>query len=68
MIPKDLLALILPGALWGGSFLFIRVGTPVLGPLVLTEFVTYTPSVRSIEPPRLSIASMTGRIVRAGVG
>jgi hypothetical protein len=35
--PKDLLALILPGALWGGSFLFIRVGTPVLGSLVLME-------------------------------
>lgn len=37
MKPKDLLALILLGALWGGSFLFIRVGTPVLGPLVLME-------------------------------
>ena len=37
MKPKDLLALIIPGALWGGSFLFIRVGTPVLGPLVLME-------------------------------
>jgi drug/metabolite transporter (DMT)-like permease len=35
--PKDLLALILLGALWGGSFLFIRVGAPVLGPLVLME-------------------------------
>ena len=97
MKPKDLLALILLGALWGGSFLFIRVGAPVLGPLVLMELrvgvaatvlalycslrksvspmctlfeilVTHTPSVRSIEPPRLSIASMTGRIVRAGVG
>ena len=37
MKPKDLLALILLGALWGRSFLFIRVGTPVLGPLVLME-------------------------------
>ena len=37
MKPKDLLALILLGALWGGSFLFIRVGAPVLGPLVLME-------------------------------
>jgi drug/metabolite transporter (DMT)-like permease len=35
--PKDLLALILLGTLWGGSFLFIRVGTPVLGPLVLMQ-------------------------------
>jgi drug/metabolite transporter (DMT)-like permease len=35
--PKDLLALILLGALWGGSFLFIRVAAPVLGPLVLIK-------------------------------
>jgi drug/metabolite transporter (DMT)-like permease len=35
--PKDLLALIILGALWGGSFLFIRVAVPVLGPLVLME-------------------------------
>ena len=35
--PKDLLALIILGALWGGSFLFIRVAAPVLGPLVLME-------------------------------
>ena len=37
MKPKDLLALILLGALWGGSFLFIRVAAPVLGPLVLIK-------------------------------
>jgi drug/metabolite transporter (DMT)-like permease len=35
--PKDLLALIILGALWGGSFLFIRVAASVLGPLVLME-------------------------------
>jgi drug/metabolite transporter (DMT)-like permease len=35
--PKDLIALIILGALWGGSFLFIRVAAPVLGPLVLME-------------------------------
>jgi drug/metabolite transporter (DMT)-like permease len=35
--PKDLLALIFLGALWGGSFLIIRVAAPVLGPLVLME-------------------------------
>ena len=29
---------------------------------------THTPSVRSIEPPRPSIASMTRRIARAGIG
>lgn len=37
MKTKDLLALILLGALWGGSFLIIRVAAPVLGPLVLME-------------------------------
>jgi drug/metabolite transporter (DMT)-like permease len=37
MRPKDLGALILLGALWGGSFLFIRVAVPTLGPFVLME-------------------------------
>jgi drug/metabolite transporter (DMT)-like permease len=35
--PKDLLALTFLGALWGGSFLFIRIAAPVFGPLVLME-------------------------------
>src|SRR5215212_5688313 len=35
MRPKDLGALILLGALWGGSFLFIRVAVPALGPFLL---------------------------------
>jgi drug/metabolite transporter (DMT)-like permease len=34
---KDLGALMLLGALWGGSFLFIRVAVPALGPFVLME-------------------------------
>jgi drug/metabolite transporter (DMT)-like permease len=33
--PKDLLALVLLGAIWGSSFLFIRVAVPELGPLLL---------------------------------
>src|SRR5215213_2171992 len=37
MRPKDLGALILLGALWGGSFLFIRIAVPALGPFVLME-------------------------------
>ena len=37
MRPKELMALTLLGALWGGSFLFIRVAVPVLGPFVLME-------------------------------
>ncbi|MDQ5829696.1 MAG: DMT family transporter [Actinomycetota bacterium] len=37
MRPRDLGALMLLGALWGGSFLFIRVAVPALGPFVLME-------------------------------
>ena len=37
MKPKDLLALTFLGALWGGSFLFIRIAAPGFGPLVLME-------------------------------
>ena len=37
MKPKDLLALTFLGALWGGSFHFIRIDAPVFGPLVLME-------------------------------
>src|SRR5919199_3988147 len=37
MRPKELMALTLLGALWGGSFLFIRVAVPVLGPFALME-------------------------------
>lgn len=35
MKPVDLATLLLMGALWGGSYLFIRVGVPELGPLPL---------------------------------
>jgi drug/metabolite transporter (DMT)-like permease len=35
--PKDFAGLILLGALWGGSFLFIRVAVPSLGPFLLVE-------------------------------
>ncbi|MDP9457857.1 MAG: DMT family transporter [Actinomycetota bacterium] len=34
---RDLGALFLLGALWGGSFVFIRVAVPVLGPALLME-------------------------------
>jgi drug/metabolite transporter (DMT)-like permease len=33
--PRDLVALLTLSALWGGSFLFIRVAAPILGPIVL---------------------------------
>jgi drug/metabolite transporter (DMT)-like permease len=35
MQPGDLATLVLMAALWGGSYLFIRVGAPALGPLPL---------------------------------
>jgi drug/metabolite transporter (DMT)-like permease len=37
MRPKDVLDLILLGAIWGSSFLFIRVAVPALGPFLLME-------------------------------
>ncbi len=37
MTTRDLVALILLGALWGASFLFIRVAVPVFGPFPLVE-------------------------------
>ena len=37
MRPKDLAALLLLAMLWGGSFLFIRVAVPALGPFALME-------------------------------
>jgi drug/metabolite transporter (DMT)-like permease len=36
--PRDFAALILLSALWGGSFLFIRVAVPALGPFLLVEW------------------------------
>jgi drug/metabolite transporter (DMT)-like permease len=33
----DLMLLVVLGAIWGASFLFIRVGAPVLGPIPLME-------------------------------
>lgn len=37
MKPRDLAALVLLGALWGSSFLFIRVAAPALGPAPLAD-------------------------------
>jgi len=37
MRPRDFAGLILLGALWGGSFLFIRVAVSALGPFLLVE-------------------------------
>ncbi|MEA5466244.1 DMT family transporter [Leptothoe sp. PORK10 BA2] len=35
---SDILALLFLAALWGGSFLFMRIAAPVLGPVWLIEF------------------------------
>jgi drug/metabolite transporter (DMT)-like permease len=37
MAPRDLGALLLLSALWGASFIYIRVAVPALGPFVLVE-------------------------------
>lgn len=37
MGPRHLLALVALAALWGGSFLFMRVAAPALGPIALIE-------------------------------
>ena len=37
MRPRDFAGLVLLGTLWGGSFLFIRVAVPALGPFLLAE-------------------------------
>ncbi|MCL4496327.1 MAG: DMT family transporter [Firmicutes bacterium] len=37
MNAKDIAVLVLLAALWGGSFLFMRVASPVLGPVVLID-------------------------------
>lgn len=37
MKPKELLALFILAALWGGSFIFIKILSPVLGPFLVVE-------------------------------
>ncbi len=38
MTTANFLRLLLLAAIWGGSFLFMRIGAPVLGPAVLVEY------------------------------
>jgi drug/metabolite transporter (DMT)-like permease len=53
--PRDAAALLALGALWGGSFLFIRVAVSSLGPLLLMEL-------------RVGIASLALVLFAAAVG
>ena len=55
MRPKDLGTLILLGALWGGSFLFIRVAVEALGPFALMEL-------------RVGLAALTLALYAVAVG
>ena len=55
MKPRDAAALLALGALWGGSFLFIRVAVSSLGPLLLMEL-------------RVGIASLALVLFAAAVG
>src|ERR671911_2366552 len=61
MRPRDFAGLIMLSALWGGSFLFIRVAVPALGPFLLVELrvglaaavlVLYTLAVRRVPKIR----------------
>lgn len=45
MRAKDLIGLLVLSALWGGSFLFIRIAAPVLGPVVLIELRVFLAGV-----------------------
>lgn len=60
MTPRSWGALLLLSALWGGSFLFMRVAAPVLGPLLLAclrvliaglALLAYALSRRQLPPP-----------------
>jgi drug/metabolite transporter (DMT)-like permease len=55
LTPKDIAALVALGALWGASFLFIRVAVPSLGPLLLMEL-------------RVALAAATLALCAAAVG
>lgn len=77
MNPKELGALILLGAVWGSSFLFIRIAVPALGPFVLMELrvglavlalalyalvVTHLPGLRSRWKQFLTIGFLNAAV------
>lgn len=58
---RDLGALVLLSSLWGGSFLFLRVAAPSLGPVVLIEVRVLLAGL-----VLLGYATALGRVPRAG--
>ena len=51
MTTSSLLQLLSLAAIWGGSFLFMRIGAPVLGPAVMIEYrVGFAALFRSSRP------------------
>ena len=55
--PRDWLWLLLLAAMWGGSFLFMRVAVPALGPFPLIALrlgvATLAPDLRLVYPDGL---------------
>ena len=58
MRSANLIRLIALAAIWGGAFLFMRIGAPVLGPAVLNEY--------RVEFGALFLASVAGWYTIAG--
>ena len=65
MKPRDLRDLLLLAALWGGSFLFMRVAAPELGPLALIELRVLIAAL--VLLPFLAMRRGLGLIVRHAV-
>lgn len=65
MKPRDLRDLLLLAALWGGSFLFMRVAVPELGPLALIELRVLIAAL--VLLPFLAMRRGLGLLVRHAV-
>ena len=57
MKAPDLARLLLLAALWGGSFIFIRIAAPVLGPIVLVTIRVLLAGQRCSSTPWSHAAS-----------
>lgn len=51
----SLMRLLLLGAIWGMSFIFLRVAAPVFGPLPMNESPTEATSPTTSAPPYLTV-------------